>query len=107
MTDTDKSVEEVKTPEQVIAESGILDKIAQLEQELQAENPNIQNYLRMVGDNLRQFPDLVHLLSDEQIKPIYDAKRQETQVEIVKKTAKSRGRGKSILDDGKLAGDLL
>lgn len=84
----------------------ILPKLTQLEQELNEENPEIDSYLKLINDNLRQFPDLVHLLSDEQIKPLYSAMRKKTDIQISVKANKKKGKA-GILDDGRVVGDLL
>lgn len=69
----------------------ILPKLESLRIALEEQNPNVRNYLKLINENLRLFPDLVHLLSDEQITPIYSALRAETQVFISAKESKKRG----------------
>lgn len=94
------------TQEQQDQLSTILPKINSLENELQQENPNIHLYLKDINENLREFPDLVHLLSDEQIAPIYSAMRQLTGVAIAVKVAK-KSKKNNLLDDGSKVADLL
>lgn len=89
----------------------LLDKVvpllAQLEEELQVENPEIENYIMQVNQNLREFPELVHLLSDEQIAPLYHAIM--SKANVVKEVKKSRSRkgSKGLLSDGTSPGDLI
>jgi hypothetical protein len=94
------------TEEQSLRVSEILPKLKRLEEELKTENPGIQNYIKDINNNLREFPELLHLLSDEDIKPIYSALKQQTGVAIMTKKSKSR-KGDKLLADGRTAGDLL
>lgn len=69
----------------------ILPKLAALQTAIEEQNPNIRNYLKRLNEDLMQYPDLVHILTDEQIKPIYSAMRAETQTFIAVKESKKRG----------------
>lgn len=71
--------------------SAILPKLASLQEAIETLSPNIRNYLKFINEDLMQYPDLVHLLTDEQIKPIYSALRAETQVFITTRAASKRG----------------
>ena len=84
----------------------ILPLIAQLEQELQVENPEIESYLRKINHNLRELPDLVHLLTDDQIAPIYQAMLKKSNVVIEVKKSRAKGK-KGLLDDGTSVADWL
>lgn len=95
------------TEEQATLLEDVLPKIEQLEQELQEEHPGIDNWLKVINQDLRQYPELVHLLTREQRKVIYTALRKKTDVQISVKTARSKGRGKAIIKDGKMAADFL
>lgn len=94
------------TPEQDNLMSSVLEKISQLEEELQAENPGIDQWIKDINSDLRQWPELTHLLSDEQRKPIYMALRSITQVAISAKKLKSR-KVSNKLPDGRQVGDLI
>jgi hypothetical protein len=69
----------------------ILPKLAALQTALEEQNPNIRNYLKRLNEDLSQYPDLVHILTDEQIKPIYSAMRAESQAFITTRESKKRG----------------
>lgn len=97
----------IMTSEQSEKLEVILPKLLQLEQELNAENPEIDQYLKFINDDLRQYPELVHLLSDEHIKPLYSAMRQKTDVTISVKASKKKKGAKGLLSDGRSVGDLL
>ena len=103
---SNESNEVILTDSQSEVIESILPKIRQLEEELQAENPNIDEYLMMINRDLLQYPELTILLTDEQIKPIYSALREKTEVAITVKASKKRG-SKGVLDNGKMVGDLL
>src|SRR6185437_962339 len=83
----------------------ILPKIAQLEAALLAEAPGIRNHLQDINDDLKQYPDVVMLLSDEQIAPIYHALRAHTNVEIAARAAKKSK--KATKEEGQFLADLL
>ncbi len=68
----------------------ILPKLAALESALIEQNPNINGYMKAINENLRQYPELLHLLTREQQKPIYTAIRQQTKVVISAKLAKKK-----------------
>ena len=60
--------------EQVVSQSQeadvILDKIAELSQALEENNPSIATYVKDIHRNLLQFPELVHILQPEQVQTI-------------------------------------
>src|SRR5690606_7622616 len=105
---SDDNMNQVKEldEEQQLRVSEILPKLKALEEALQTEAPGIENYIKDINNNLREFPELVHLLSDEQIKPIYSAYRAQTGVAIATKRAKTKKSG-TKLSDGRSVGDLL
>lgn len=82
------SPEVIATDSNAAAIAEVLPKLSALQSALEEQNPNIQSYMKSIGENLRQFPELVHLLSDEQIRPIYTAMQRETGVVISAKLAK-------------------
>lgn len=60
----------------------VLDEVVGVMKEIDAElgrvaaedeAPDIKSHMARISTNLRKFPDLVHLLSDEQIEPYYKA----------------------------------
>jgi hypothetical protein len=84
----------------------ILPKIERLQSALEAQAPGIENYLSEINEDLRQYPELTFLLSDEEIAPIYAAILKKTNTVIAVKTAKKKG-NKGMLDDGQMVADLL
>jgi hypothetical protein len=70
--------------------SVILPKINILREALLAQAPEIANHLKEINEDLRQYPDLVHLLSDDDIAPIYSAIMEQSNVEITAKAAKKK-----------------
>lgn len=89
----------------------ILPKLSTLDEMLEAQAPGLKNYLLEINEDLRQYPDLVHLLSDEQIKPIYSALRAVTNTVITAKAAKAtkevKGTKKVSAEDGNMLANLL
>ena len=59
--------------------------------------PGISGWMMRLNTNLRQFPDLPHLLTDEEIKPYYDLIASQTKVQIAKPPKVPKPRGKSKL----------
>lgn len=51
----------------------VLMTMAMLDKELEQENPGLDAYMVRINNNLRSFPDLIHLLTDEQAAPLYKA----------------------------------
>lgn len=51
----------------------VLATMAELDAELTQESPQIEQYCVRINQNLRQFPDMIHLLTDEQAAPYYKA----------------------------------
>lgn len=91
--------------------SRILPKLSQLDEMLESQAPGLKNYLLEINEDLRQYPDLVHLLTDEQIRPIYSALRATTNTVITAKAAKANKESKTTKkvsgDDAALLASLL
>lgn len=85
----------------------ILPKLQSLQIALESENPEIRGYLKAIHTDLAQYPDLAHLLTDEQIAPIYSAIRQQTNVVIEAKAAKKKSGAKATADTANLLMGLL
>lgn len=81
----------ITSDEQAEKIQAILPKLQSLQLALEEANPNIRGYLKAINEDLRQYPELTILLTDEQIKPIYSALRAETQVVISTRESKKRG----------------
>lgn len=67
--------------------------LKQLDEELEKEAPDLGSYLEKINKNLRQFPDLGHLLTDEEIAPLYDATLRKASV-VLNPPKKSKGKSK-------------
>lgn len=100
------------TPEQNAQLEVTLQYIAKIEEALLREDPEMPNYIKWINNEVRQYPELMHLLTDEQIAPIYQGIMKVTGVQIAvtksragKSTAKSKNTG--LLDDGTSVGSLL
>jgi hypothetical protein len=83
--------EMITSDEQANKIAAILPKLQSLQVALEEANPNIHGYLKAINEDLRQYPELTILLTDEQIKPIYSALRAESQAVIAVKESKKRG----------------
>lgn len=97
---------ETLTDEQAAIFSAAELAINQLEQHLIADDGDIRDYLRDINAQLRQFPELLYLLSKEQRSAVYRGLIKTSGIEIVKAKAKKKGQ-QHILDDGKSVLDLL
>lgn len=78
----------------------------ELENALRFQLPNVDNYLTEMNLQLREYPELLQLLADEEIAAVYSALRNKTNVAISvakSKTKKSAG----LLDSGESVGSLL
>lgn len=86
--------------------SGVRDRIAGLANALEEKNPGIENYLSAINMDVRQYPELMHMLSEEEIAAIYKGLQTKTGIHVTVKTAKKKG-NQSKLDDGSSVADLL
>lgn len=66
----------------------VLAKLESLSIALEHSAPDIANYLLDISTDLRTHPELTHLLSDEQISPVYQAALQLSGETIVAAKAK-------------------
>ena len=64
-------------------------QIAELEQQLLQQDPNMPVYLQRIHMNLLKYPELVHLLRDEQRAVIIDGLMQQTGVMLSEVNEKS------------------
>lgn len=85
----------------------ILPKIQDLEVALLSQAPEVAHHLSEINEDLRQYPDLTWLLSDEQIKPIYSALREMSDVEITTRAAKKKTAPKVSAESKALLNALL
>jgi hypothetical protein len=106
---TDQNI--IATDQNAEVISRILPKLQQLDSMLESQAPGLKNYLLEINEDLRQYPDLVHLLTDEQIKPIYSSLRAITNTVITAKAAKAnkevKGTKKVSSEDGNMLANLL
>lgn len=61
-----------------LAKQGLLE----LDAALQEEAPDLNVWMTKLNTNLRQFPELIHLLSDEQRAPLYRAIIKVSQIKV-------------------------
>lgn len=101
----------IQTDQNAEVISRILPKLSQLDEMLESQAPGLKNYLLEINEDLRQYPDLVHLLNDEQIRPIYSALRAVTNTVITAKAAKTnkevKGTKKVSAEDGNMLSNLI
>lgn len=84
----------------------ILPKLEKLEQALKENAPEIDHHMLEINQDLRQYPELVFALTDEQIAPLYQSILKKTNTFIEVKTSRKRGK-KNMLDDGTSVADAL
>lgn len=79
----------------------ILELMSSIEETLQKENPEIELYMVKINQNLRQFPELIHLLTDEQIAPYYKAVLKQANIKLAPKKAAAKKKAEvvEITDD--------
>lgn len=101
------SVEEL-SEKQHAALDRVQAQLANAQQVLLQEHPEIQGYMQAIHSDLRQYPELKYLLDDVQIGTLYQGMMVGTEVVIRKKTARKAGKkSDNILADGRSIGDLL
>ena len=92
----DLVVEAIAEPEVDTRMEPILKVMRNIEAQLQSENTQIENYMVEINQNLRSFPDLIHLLTDEQIAPYYKAVLKQANIKLAPK--KSKAAAKEVIE---------
>lgn len=88
----------------------LLPKLDTLRNALEQEHPDIKHWIEDINKDLNQYPDLVHILDDEQIGTLYKAIIKESKEVIVTKTTKKAvksAKKDGILPSGQHVADLL
>lgn len=85
----------------------VLTDLSTLEAELKQEVPEISHALQLINNNLRQYPELCPLLSDEQIQPLYEALTREVVKEVSNAKGRRKGTKGDTLTNGQKVKDLL
>lgn len=101
------SAEEIEL-EKTSAYSVALERIQDLRQALEVQDPGMGNFLNLINAQLRKFPELAYMLSDEEIKTIVQGhcqKKFEYLEAKAKKPIRKSSPGK--LADGSTLADLL
>lgn len=80
------------TPKEIPQQAldSILEVMAALDKELKEENPQLEQHCVLINNNLRSFPDLIHLLTDEQARPFYNAMMLKANVVLAPKKAAAK-----------------
>jgi len=84
------------------AKLDVIGRLDALEQTLKTQDPQLPVHLQNIHKTLQTYEELVHLLSDAQIKVLMDAMQKYRRVELVKEAATSKGKralGKTTVDD--------
>ena len=87
------------SPEQALLLQNATEASAKLEAAILADEPQMRDFLREINAQLRQFPELLYLLTPENRSAIYRGLIKISEVEVVKATAKKAGK-KNVLEDG-------
>lgn len=90
------------TQEQLVEQATIL--LDKLRVQLEAEVPQLKQAMATVNNYLREFPDLVHILTDEQIAPLYQAMMTEAKVQLAPAKKSSSSKKTATFDGGDLFG---
>lgn len=84
----------------------LVESLLELQAALLNEEPDFPVLLDKINKQLQATPELLHVLSDEQIQPVYTAAMKKTGTHIEVKSSKSK-KSKGLLDTGQGLGDLL
>lgn len=86
-----------------------LDGCDRLRTALEQQDPQMGSYLNLINKQLRQFPELVHLLPDDQISVIVQAHLQKKLAYLDEKSKPKARKSKTsaALPDGGMLADLL
>ncbi len=72
-----------------------MSSLSSLQDQLLANAPGMPSYLRQIHQNLKQYPELTHLLDDSQIKIIVSGLLKKTNTDMAAVATKKRGSKKS------------
>ena len=86
------AVAEQPAPENIPL-NDLLQYISSLRHDLTSENPQIEMYMSIIHKKMVEYPELVHLLSDEDIAVVYQAALKQSNTVLIKQKAKA---GKKI-----------
>jgi len=78
--------------------------IAALSEQLDAEIPQLHQAMVRTNNYLRQYPDLIHLLTDEQIAPLYQAMVSQAGIQAAMPKAKKPAKEKVQFTDNLFGG---
>lgn len=80
-----------------------------LEAELLADCPDLDKHLVQLHCNLREFPDLINLLKDEEIATLYDATLRKAEIKLApaKKKSTKPGAVLGAMSDDDLFGGMM
>lgn len=78
--------------EQEFAALDVRQKISAIGEKLTQADPMLPIHLANIHRSLKQYEELVHLLSDEEIRILVTGQRQHAKVELVKATTAKRGK---------------
>lgn len=84
------------------AKLDVIGRLDALEATLKTQDPQLPVHLNAIHKTLQQYEELVHLLTDAQIKVLMDGMQKYRKVELVKEAATSKGKkalGKTTVDD--------
>ena len=102
-----KSVQEIEL-ERSEALAVALDRVETLRTALEQQDPGMGTFLSQINQQLRKFPELVHILSDEDIAVVVQAHCHKKFDYLTKKESKPvRGKKVASLDSGGIVADLL
>ncbi len=68
----------------------LLQYISSLRADLQTENPQIEMYMSIIHKKMVEYPELVHLLDDEQISVVYKAALKQSNTTLLKVKEKTK-----------------
>lgn len=82
------------------AKLDVLDRIDKIAASLTTQDPMLPVHLANIHRQLIQFEELVHLLSDDDIRKLMSGQKKQVGTELVKETIKSKTRvPKTTVDD--------
>lgn len=81
-------------------------KLKEMENQLLSNDPQLPEYLTIIRDDLRQYPEIVYLLTPEEIAPLYKAILTFSKHQVQTKATSRRTRA-STTASGQSAASLL
>lgn len=87
------------SPELLLAQAGVLQRLAQIEAKLKESDPMLPLHCETIRKALLDNEELVHILPDDKIRILMAGMKKYTNIQLIAEASKTRGKSKITVDD--------